>query len=151
MKRLRLALPFLVALAGWLLLAGHVEAQPAVGINRPPGVVGPPVSPYLNLLRAGSPFGTNYYDLVRPQFQVQNSILALQGQVTTLGSQVATDTQAAGGMPVTGHPTQFFNYSHYFGARLGQGSVGRAPATTTGAAPATTSRPQTAAAAPARR
>jgi hypothetical protein len=135
MKRLRVALPFIALLAGWLFLAGRAEAQPGISINRPPGVAGPPVSPYLNLLRQGSPAGVNYYDLVRPQFQFQNSIQALQGQVTTLGSQVAAETQGATGLPVTGHPVQFFNYSHYFPGRQGQGSVGRAPATT--AAPPT--------------
>jgi hypothetical protein len=132
-------------LAGWLSLAGRAEAQPGIGINRPPGVVGGPVSPYINLLRQGSPAGINYYGLVRPQFQFQNSIQGLQSQVTTLGSQVATDTQGANAMPVTGHPVQFFNYSHYFGGRLGQGSVGRAQAPQVAS-----SRPQTASAAPRR-
>src|SRR5258707_10793585 len=123
-------LPLSAPLACWLFIPGRGEAQPAV-IGRPPGYVGAPVSPYLNLLRQGSPAGVNYYDLVRPQFQFQNSIQALQQQVTTLGSQVAADeAQGASGMPVTGHPAQFFNYLHYFSARTAQGGTDPPPLTT---------------------
>ena len=100
------------------------------------------MSPYLNLLRQGSPAGVNYYDLVRPQFQFQNSIQALQQQVSSLGSQVAVgEAQSASGLPVTGHPSQFFNYSHYFSGRTAQGGIVAQPPSTAG--PTTASRPPT--------
>jgi hypothetical protein len=137
MKRRIVLLPCTTLLAGWLLLAGQAQGQP---INRPGGVIGPPVSPYLNLFRQGSPTSINYYDLVRPQFQTQTSLLALQGQVNTLGTQVASGTQAAGAFPDTGHPVQFFNYSHYFSSgRLGQLTTARPPSPAISSAPS--SRP----------
>jgi hypothetical protein len=128
MKQLVVFLPPTALLACWLFFPGPAQAQLPGSVSRPGGFAGAPVSPYLNVLRQGSPAGVNYYDLVRPQFQTQNSILALQGQVTTLGNQVQTDTQGPGALPVTGHTTQFFNYSHYFSSRQGQAITNRPPA-----------------------
>jgi hypothetical protein len=73
-------------------------------------------SPYLNMGRGGNP-GINYYGVVRPQFETQQSIQALQ-----LGQQQLQQDQAAlagmnvlGGYPLmTGHPTQFMNYGTFF-------------------------------------
>jgi hypothetical protein len=81
----------------------------------------PAVSPYLNLARGGNP-AINYYGVVRPQTQYGQSILQLQQQVAA--TQGVTATEAALALPTTGHPTRFFNYSHYFFSQGGAGLYG---------------------------
>jgi hypothetical protein len=72
----------------------------------------PVVSPYLNLARGGNP-AINYYGVIRPQEQTNLSIFQLQQQQQATGQAIlATETATA--LPLTGHPTRFFNYSHYF-------------------------------------
>jgi hypothetical protein len=114
--------PHLTALPGAVLalglLAGAGRAQP-VTPYRVPGYMTPPVSPYINLLRGGNPTYLNYYGLVRPQVQFQNSVVGLQQEVTTLGT--GTGAQAGPtGLPETGHAVSFVNYSHYYASPLGR-------------------------------
>ena len=79
-----------------------------------------PLSPYLNLLRSGNP-AINYYGLVRPQQQFYSSISQLQQQVQApVNAALIADPNI---YPYTGHPTRFFNYSHYFFNQGGGGVV----------------------------
>ena len=97
--------------------ASGLQAQPAVP-GRPIGQVPPPtVSPYLNLLRPGSSQAINYYGLVRPQVEFQQSIQALQSQV---GFQQAQDMFRATEPGVTGHSVYFLNYGGYFQSMTGR-------------------------------
>jgi hypothetical protein len=131
-----------------------VQAQPAPPLRGTPGYPGPAVSPYLNLLRQGSSAGVNYYGIVRPEIEFRNSIQNLQQQVSTVGSEVTAQDQSLAGLPPTGHPVQFMNYSHYFGGSLrnpGATSGARAPGrATASAAPTTGSQGATAPRAPTR-
>lgn len=106
---------------GWIITASVaaacVSASPAAAqVPFPPSQVGaysqPGYSPYLNLLRPGSP-AINYYGLVRPQVGFTNSIQGLQYQVNAVGTQVA-DSQQAPVPLVTGHTTGFMYFSRYF-------------------------------------
>jgi hypothetical protein len=118
-----------IVLALFLFAIGQARAQ--VGYPGPGGTPfsKPVVSPYINLLRAGSPPAINYYGLVRPQAQYNTSIQQLQQQ--TASNQAALgEVEANVGVPATGHTTAFLNYSHYFplaGSQLGsaQPSVSR--------------------------
>jgi hypothetical protein len=86
----------------------------------------PVVSPYLNLLRAGSNPAINYYDLVRPQEEFRTSIRSLQQQVDQAQTSRAAP-ESATALPVTGHPTRFFNYQTYFFTQGGTGPGGTRP------------------------
>lgn len=88
------------------------SARPAAA--QPPGVPRSPYSPYLNLARPGNP-AINYYGLVRPEQEFRNSIANLRGQVGTLNQEVNRINPNATGLPQTGHPVAFMNYSHYYG------------------------------------
>jgi hypothetical protein len=80
----------------------------------------PPVSPYINILRGGAPAGVNYYNIVQPQLQFYSAINQLQAQQ----QQVAAGLSPSGAL-TTGHPIQFYNYSHFFPQQgLGYGSPG---------------------------
>lgn len=97
---------FLGAVAILVLGSGTALAQPAAGTYRPP------VSPYLNLARPGSP-GINYYGLVRPQQEFRNGLQQLQQQSNN-------QPQVTGSQPedlVTGHGSHYMNFSHYFGGQ----------------------------------
>jgi hypothetical protein len=116
-------LPLLFA-AGMLLAPGMAAraqgpyVRPAVSPNPTP-----PVSPYLNLLRSGSSPAINYFGLVRPEIDFRNSLQQIQQQISGLPGAAGYDPNA----PLsTGHPTQFMNYSHYFGNNPARGmSTGR--------------------------
>jgi hypothetical protein len=56
----------------------------------------------------------------------QQSIFGLQQQVSGLGQQQVLQSEAALSSATTGHPTRFFNYSHYF---MNQGGAGSFPGT----------------------
>jgi hypothetical protein len=71
----------------------------------------PPVSPYLNLNRGGSP-GVNYFGLVRPQENMTTAIQQLQQQQAALATSPAAPSASLGF--ITGHPATFVNYSHYY-------------------------------------
>src|SRR5204862_765518 len=99
------------------LTALIVAAFPAAGFapaQSPPPMPyqRPTVSPYLNLARAGTP-ALNYYNLVRPQVEFQNSIQRLQQDVAT-SQQTVAGIDAALTLPTTGHATRFMDYSQYF-------------------------------------
>jgi hypothetical protein len=115
-------------LASFLLLAaaGSASAQtpyqgqsPYQGtFGRPPTnpYVQPAVSPYLNLVRPGSPPGLNYYDLVRPQVETQNSLHDLREQVQAAHAYGVGNRENAAAPLTTGHPTYFGALGQHFGA-----------------------------------
>jgi hypothetical protein len=109
---------------------GFVAPSVSAQAPQPSYQTQPAVSPYLNLTRAGTNMAINYYGIVRPQIDFRNSIQSLQTQVDNLGAGGATDN-AGGGLPATGHKTQFMNYAKYFGVTSSGGSAAR-----TGANPA---------------
>lgn len=75
--------------------------------------VRPAISPYLNLFRSGNP-AVNYYGLVRPQVQFQNSLQQLQQQEQPFATFGFYQQPGVATLPTTGHATRFFNTSHYF-------------------------------------
>src|SRR4051812_48745170 len=80
---------------------------------QPPSYAQPRTSPYLNLLRAGSSPGVNYYGLVRPEVDFRRSIQQLQTQ-TQANQQTLTGLQTATGALTTGHPVGFMTHTAYF-------------------------------------
>lgn len=76
----------------------------------------PAYSPYLNLLRNGNPTFQNYYGLVRPQIQANQSIQSLQGQLQTTNSLIASNATGTDGstLPVTGQTFGYMNHRGYF-------------------------------------
>jgi hypothetical protein len=104
-----------LALAGVFLSMGSPRAS-AQAPGRPPlnPYAGPSFSPYLNLLRGGNP-ALNYYGLVRPQ-QDYNALLQSQALAATAASSPLPATGLL--EPITGHPSQFMNFSHYYGGRV---------------------------------
>jgi hypothetical protein len=106
-----------------VLTAGEARAQfPFAGGVTPP-YARPAVSPYLNLFRAGSPAGINYYDLVRPQVQVNRALYGLQQQVGTLGQQVTAEGEGTANLLATGHRVGFMTHLRYFQNLGGQGGA----------------------------
>ena len=98
---------------GW---AGSAVAQSGRMPNTGPG--GPPArpsfSPYLNLTRPGGSPGLNYYGLVRPQNQADQSIQQLQ---LAAGSPANVPTSLNGpntGITTTGTAFGFHTYRTYF-------------------------------------
>jgi hypothetical protein len=114
----------------WLVLTAE-PSWAQVPYARPGAypTVRPTFSPYLNLLRGGSPT-LNYYGLVRPEVDFRNSLGQLQQQVAN-NQQALTEGEGATPVAATGHPTNFLNYSRYFLNRGGQlpGATGRGPGT----------------------
>jgi hypothetical protein len=102
-------------------LAAALLLTPAMASAQYGGFTQPRVSPYLNLLRAGSPPGVNYYDLVRPQIDNRAAILQLQQQ--GLANQQAIAGLEANTPLTTGHPFGFQNHMRYFN-NLGSGGAG---------------------------
>jgi hypothetical protein len=139
-RPLVLAAAALTALA-WLA-AGRAAAQYPIGRPVGPGVAPPPVySPYLNLLRRNNSTLQNYYGLVRPELEFRGALWGLEQQVATVGQAVTTPVDPTTGLPLTGHPTQFLNTSHYF---LNRGGLGAPPAPVAPAAGLTSPRSGTA-------
>jgi hypothetical protein len=85
----------------------------------------PQVSPYLNLVRGGSP-GINYYGLIRPQQQLQmglqNVQAALINEQQFAGAQEALATQPV----ITGNYATYQTQNRYFMTR-GGGGFGQRP------------------------
>src|SRR5438876_12440786 len=109
---------FLLGAGICLALGGLIESRalgqfPQPGFNQPgfgrPGT-GPTTSRYLNLLRGGNP-AINYYGIIRPQTDLANSLLRLQGQQQLLGQE--NTLLLNGALPTTGHAARFFNYGGY--------------------------------------
>jgi len=84
----------------------------------------PAFSPYLNLLNNNNNPAVNYYGLVRPEIDTRNSLLQLQQQINTLPT--TPGVTEPGSLPVTGHPTQFLNYTHFYPSGIA-GAAGRRP------------------------
>ncbi len=121
------------SLVAALLLGSNVHAQQPLGGYTPPTVSQrPTISPYLNLNRgSGLNSATNYFGIVRPQFdnqqalqQLQQQNQATQGMLQNQAGQVAFDE-----MTPTGHRLGgFFNYGHYYPLfSQGGGAAGTAP------------------------
>jgi hypothetical protein len=109
MKSIRL-FPCLLSLLA-LLCASRAEAQyqsPGFFYSPPPRT-----SPFLNLLRSGTPPGINYYGLVRPEIEFRRGIQQLQGQALTQ-QQAITGLQTAPAAVTTGHPVGFGTHLSYF-------------------------------------
>ena len=91
------------------------------------GLARPAISPYLNLNRTGNQ-AINYYGLVKPQIDTAKQLQTLQTQVQQqqlmpqLGTAAAEDDGLMANYAVTGHPSAFFNLSHYYGQA---GTMGR--------------------------
>lgn len=96
---------------------------------------------WLNLNRNGNSAASNYYQLVRPQFQNQNAIRNIQQDYNNLTQSYANqnnDPNSNTTIRDTGHAATFMSYSHYYpnlrgslgagGARTGGGGGGTAPA-----------------------
>ncbi len=89
----------------------------------------PAYSPYLNLLRPDSALVNNYFGLVRPQINFQNSLLQLDAQQALSANQQAA-AQENQALPPTGHASRFMTQSRYFltngaaGIGTGGGTVG---------------------------
>jgi hypothetical protein len=117
-----------------LVLLACLPAVASAQAQLRPGItpVGQPTtSPYLNLNRAGTSAGVNYYQLVRPEFAFRGSIQGLQSAVDTNQQLLATGRQTTGqGGLVTGHSAAFLNTGGYF-LNL-SGGRGSAPTTTVG-------------------
>jgi hypothetical protein len=121
--------------ASLALGAGELRAQPPrPGFSPPPPPGGfyrpPPFSPYLNLLRGGTPT-LNYYGLVRPEMQLRQGLQNLSSDVM-MNQQMIGELSTGLGLPQsTGHPTQFMNLGGYFmnsgGGGMGASILGAAP------------------------
>jgi hypothetical protein len=126
---------FILATAALIALAASAQAQPSTtypyNLNlRGPGLItpygssftrpGPNLSPYLNLLRGGSP-AANYYLGVIPEVERRNNAAQFAAGINDLyrrseaPPQEATDEILPTLQP-TGHAVQFGNYSGYFGS-----------------------------------
>jgi hypothetical protein len=113
-KLFGLTLVSLAAYGGSLQAQGYAPGVPPV--NRPA------FSPYLNLLRRDAPLVTQYYGLVRPQINFQNSIQQLDAQqAQTSAQQTAFENILT--LPPTGHAARFMTQSAYF---MTQGAGGQA-------------------------
>lgn len=91
------------------------------GSSSPGGIgfgQGASVSPYLQLTRRNNSAYLNYYGLVRPAFDLQNSLQGLQQQVNEAQS---TGQAGMGGNPLfTGSRTRFLDTGGYFLSSSGQ-------------------------------
>lgn len=113
-----------VALACGLLLLGVclVHAQgPYVRPQTGP-VARPALSPYLNLLRGGSP-AINYHGLVRPQQEFGNAIQEIQSEMNAPHTAMTAPNNTTT-LPITGHPSRFFSHQSYFFTHQGAGNGG---------------------------
>lgn len=143
LDRTWLALTVLSALVcAWPL---SVEAQlPQGEVGRNP-ITKPTVSPYLNLFNRNNSAGFNYYNLVRPQQQMQRAAGQFSREINSLQSSVnklnqrkqtpgETEPLTSGRMMTTGHPTSFGSTGGYFPGGAGgsgaggQGNFGSRPA-----------------------
>jgi hypothetical protein len=110
----------MLVVAALSLAPGAVRAQFQPGLpGGPPGPPGPTTrpafSPYLNLARRDTAPGINYYGLVRPQINTQQSIQGLQQQQQATARELVMQQGAVSpDLPVTGQPVGFMNAGGYF-------------------------------------
>jgi hypothetical protein len=105
-----------------LLVAGlsarSADAQvltPRVGTPAPT----PTVSPYINLARNPNAPTLNYFGLVRPQFQTNAGLEALQQQLILGQTGPLPGAEPTGDVLITGHAAVFMNYGGYFQSQTG--------------------------------
>lgn len=83
---------------------------------------------WLNLNRNGNSAASNYYQLVRPQFQTQNALMNVQQEYNNL-TQSATNpnnNNDPNAVRETGHAATFMNYGRYYpNLRSSAGATGR--------------------------
>ncbi len=102
----------------WLVLAAGAMAQ-----AQPP-ITNPPVTPWLNLYRAGASVNSNYNNLVRPDLDFRGSILQLQNQTAANQQGLANLATTPAGPLVTGHQAGFMTQNSYFQTLGSGGSAG---------------------------
>jgi hypothetical protein len=107
-----------LCLAG-LACCGSVRGQSTLGAPGSGTLTQPVVSPYINLLRSGSPGYLNYYGLVRPENTLRNSVQGVQQQVNANSYQIDS-FQGSNTELTTGTHSYFLNSSRYF---LNRGQV----------------------------
>jgi len=116
MNRFKITLPA-VGLA-FVCTAAPLWAQGLPGYGGNPANR-PPVSPYLNLLRQGSPAAVNYYGLVRPEVNFQNALYQAEQQIATNQQSISS---LAGGLPTTGHPARYMtHWAHFLNTGIAPG------------------------------
>jgi hypothetical protein len=101
-----------LGLFGWAL-APRACAQGGNYVRPGYGSSPAPVSPWLNLNRAGTPPANNLYNLVRPQFDTSASLQQIQQQVLTNQLSVG-GLESTVNAPTTGHPFGFQTHLRYF-------------------------------------
>ncbi len=121
------------------LVLAALSASGAAGqgvIPRPAAPpAGPTVSPYLNLLRNGNSPAFNYYGLVRPQFQTNASLQALQ--LAQFQAAIPQAVNAGDDVLITGRGAVFMNLGGYFQSAVGaSNSIRLAPNRPTTGGPA---------------
>ncbi len=98
-----------VLLAITVFVADRAAAQgPSFATHRPA------FSPYLNLLRRDQNPALNYYGLVRPQVQYNDSIQNLQTRQTALEQEAAVGQNNTTNLPPTGHRAGFLTHKRFF-------------------------------------
>jgi hypothetical protein len=127
--RRTLALSAIIAISGSLGVVGTAEAQglgPVRGAAIRP-TPAPAFSPYLNLLRRGTPTFLNYHGLVRPQLEFQQSVTGLRQDIANNQAAIQNVTAPDGTiLPTTGHRSFFMNTAGYFqsiGGAAGPGGL----------------------------
>src|SRR5690348_4263609 len=100
------------------LLGGSAVAQ-VVNPRAATPILGPTVSPYLNLARNPNAPTLNYFGLVRPQFETNAGLQTLQQQLLAGRSAPLPATEPTGDVLVTGHAAVFMNYGGYFQSQTG--------------------------------
>ena len=120
--------------------AGSPGASPTIGgIGSAPSAGG--FSPYLNLTRGGNSAAVNYYGIVRPQINFQNSIQSIQQQQQQgSGNGMEADDPTMPFM-VLGTRARFLNTSGYF-LNLGGSTMSAGPGTGSGQGSGTTGQNQ---------
>jgi hypothetical protein len=101
-------------LGGRAVAQGYIPPRPG-GITP---ITNPTVSPYINLLRPGGTSITNYFGLVRPEFDLRNAAGTLQNQLGYTDqylNNLAAYNATAGYAPLaTGHAASFLNLEGRF-------------------------------------
>jgi hypothetical protein len=133
----------LMSIQFWACPTSATAQLPQGEVGRNP-ITKPTISPYLNLFNRGNSAGFNYYNLVRPQQQMQRAAGQFSGEINSLQSSVSklnqrkqTPTEAepltTGRMMTTGHSTSFGSTGGYFPGGVGnrggggQGNFGSRP------------------------
>jgi hypothetical protein len=141
----RRSYPLLAAIGALALATAPCPAQYPPPGSLPAPAQQPTVSPYLNLTRRGASPGLNYYNLVRPQTQLFNSVQQLQTQVGVNRQDITGVQQSLNSpiLPPTGHAAGFLTYRQYFMTNGAAGTAAQsggfaAPGLSRGAATAPT-------------